>query len=1227
MSPRLPHFAARLGARPRPRPRNVGALLMCVGLALGVAGAAWTVPGCASDGSVMSAADGSALEALQRQAQRESRRSRSDNDRLAPPPGLILDDLSPIAPSDPIARRSLVEAVEQLARPVEPNEGPSEATPVDALRLYASGRAALLDGDLAVAERDLREAVELDPWSPEARSALAEAMLLRGNRIGAAAEFRAALERNPEDLRALERLGREAAALGDDERAAELLGRAWTLPMAQHDAGLPFLIAADLGLTLHRLGWYAAGNEALERAARIPEPFPSASRYGRELSALYRARPEYWRDIGDAALRLGDRRAALAAYAEAAAFPTLDDGSAILLRRIYAALGAGSPSAAAVALIEDAQRVGRFEERHVALTRHIAGQMRSQSLLLRAIDETAAGFEPETARRNTGLIVRTWAAAMSDEAAIEALRGHLALAPADSAAMADLFDRIGSDHPAAALRETIRLIEASPMSEPRFTRGLFAAEPDPLTLAESWGSVPRAEATTPAGRLLRARIQATRDPLAAEEALAALLTEHPAYTPALVARIETLVQLGRLDEADTALDLLDEDASPEARYAKTLALQAMQRYRDALDMLDPLLPPIVERSAANPQHVLRAAELSVAVSDFNGAAGWYALLAEIDPTREEAYAGLIMLFAANGPLANETKLTHTLRALRESAPSSRTIRRLAAREMASIGQTERAARELQDLFAEDPTDRDALALLITVWLSSGRADLAEPWLLDRIESTSDDSALISELARTLAQAGRADEAEALLRARLEESPEDWEAARRLETLLRGPLARPTEADAMAASRLARAPRTPETAIELAEVQIRRGAVAEAAEAVRGALGAGVTLRPDQVERLTAATIPAAEAALRDQTLASSTLELIDAIRSHSALMPEPMHRARIALLSTSGAQDQTLEAVRDATRQAPGAGAAFHMLAIQALRSANCGEEALRVAEDAGKTIRPLDAEIGAAWLILAIGERNSESSLLAVRTIVEDNRAQEIVDLMLPRWRPDERYGVASDFAHMVGNLLSQEGAEDGADALYRLSLEYNARHAMSNNNLGYRMLERGENLDEAERMIAVAHAEMPEDVAILDSLGWARYLRGKHEDFPGPDGAMQEGSVTLLKKAAALTNPEEDDMTYIVVHDHLGDALWASGQADDAADAWTRAERIARRSEDAVRVNNVQEDKLPQGVRQLLAELRRIRPLIEKKLEAIAAGEEPEIATPLNDPARPAPDPAGAS
>ena len=129
------------------------------------------------------------------------------------------------------------------------------------------------------------------------------------------------------------------------------------------------------------------------------------------------------------------------------------------------------------------------------------------------------------------------------------------------------------------------------------------------------------------------------------------LAEHPAYTPALVARIETLVQLGRVSEANESLASLDESASAETRYAKALALQAMQRYAEALDLLTPLLPPVTPREGADPMHVLRAAELSMVVSDFRAAETWYTLLAEIDPSRDEAYAGLITLYAPNGPLA------------------------------------------------------------------------------------------------------------------------------------------------------------------------------------------------------------------------------------------------------------------------------------------------------------------------------------------------------------------------------------------------------------------------------------------------------------------------------------------------------------------------------------------------------------------------------------------------
>ncbi len=1195
-----------------------GAVAFAVGLAVS-AGALLTIPvGCASAPVVQNAPPG-AIGQLTRLAEKERRRPVEAAKSAPPPPGLAMDSFGPV--DEAVARLSLEEAVARFGDSPEPSAPPAEPAPTDALRAYASGRAALLLNDLTVAERDLREAVDLDPGSAEARVALAETLLLRGNRIGAAAEFRAALERDPDNLRALEHLGREAAELSDDERAVELLSRAWSLPMGQRDAGLPYLIAADLGQSLQRMGWLTAGAEALVRAAEIPEPFPSASRYGRELGALYRSRPDYWRDIGDAWIRLGDDRAALQAYAEASAYPTLDDGSAVLLRRVNAAMRAGSPSAASLAVVEDALRVGRFEERHAALTRYIAATSDSDGQLLLAIDQTAAAFDPDMSRGNAGLIARTRAAAMPDAQAIPVLRQRIEAAPADAAAMSDLFERLGADNAAGALRETILLIQASPMNEPRFTRGLFAAYPDLNTLAQAWKSLPPAEATSAAGRLLRARLQATRDPIGAEEALAALLAERPDYTPALVARIETLVQLGRLGEADRLLDQLSESDSPEARYAKTLALQAMQRYRDALDMLDPLLPPLTERAAADPQHVLRAAELSIAVSDYPAAASWYTLLAQLDPAREEAYAGLIALYASNGPLANETRLTQTLRALREAAPSSRTIRRLAAREMAAIGQADRAARELQDLVAEDPSDREALALLIAVWLNAGRADLAEPWLRERIAESPSDGLLFAELARTLAQSGRADEAELLLRERLAAYPDDWDAARRLESILRGPLNRAAEADALAATRLARAPRTPDTAIELAEVQIRRGSIREAADAIQSSLGVGVSLRPDQTERLAAVTLEAAEAAVSDPAKTGATLELIDAVSEHSATLPEPLHRARIVLFSRGEAPELAVGAVQDASRQIPAGAVGFHQLAIQALSEARRYAVALDVVENAGHTLRPIDPQIGFAWVAIAVNQKDTESSLDAVRTIVKDDRVAEVINVLAPRWEPEDDYGLPSDFAHLVGGLLSQEGSEDGADALYRLSLEYNPRHAMSCNNLGYRMLERGVDIEEAERLIAVAYEELPDDVAILDSLGWARYLRGRHDDQAGADGEIIEGSVTLLRKAAAKTDPELDPITYVVIHDHLGDALWAAGRENEAVDAWTRAQRIARRTQDLIRERQAPDADLTAAAREVVAR----RDSLDRKLQAVAEGQEPQLARPGEAPP-PAP-PAGAS
>ena len=80
--------------------------------------------------------------------------------------------------------------------------------------------------------------------------------------------------------------------------------------------------------------------------------------------------------------------------------------------------------------------------------------------------------------------------------------------------------------------------------------------------------------------------------------------------------------------------------------------------------------------------------------------------------------------------------------------------------------------------------------------------------------------------------------------------------------------------------------------------------------------------------------------------------------------------------------------------------------------------------------------------------------------------------------------------------------------------------------NFLGYAELVRGENVDAAEAMIRKASALAPDDASITDSLGWAQFKRGKTD----------EAIATL--QSAAEKDPEQAE-----IQEHLGDALFASG------------------------------------------------------------------------------------
>ncbi len=93
--------------------------------------------------------------------------------------------------------------------------------------------------------------------------------------------------------------------------------------------------------------------------------------------------------------------------------------------------------------------------------------------------------------------------------------------------------------------------------------------------------------------------------------------------------------------------------------------------------------------------------------------------------------------------------------------------------------------------------------------------------------------------------------------------------------------------------------------------------------------------------------------------------------------------------------------------------------------------------------------------------------------------------------------------------------------------------------NALGYFLADRNERLDEAEGYLDRAYKLMPDDAAIVDSLGWLYYRQSKFEK-----------SIELLRKAHSLLPDAE-------IAAHLGEVLWVSGDQDSATKVWEEALR----------------------------------------------------------------------
>lgn len=134
------------------------------------------------------------------------------------------------------------------------------------------------------------------------------------------------------------------------------------------------------------------------------------------------------------------------------------------------------------------------------------------------------------------------------------------------------------------------------------------------------------------------------------------------------------------------------------------------------------------------------------------------------------------------------------------------------------------------------------------------------------------------------------------------------------------------------------------------------------------------------------------------------------------------------------------------------------------------------------------------------------------------------------------------ASFHVMLASALDKNGSWEDAQRELQNAITLDPSNASALNYLGYGMLERGDDVVQAEAFVRRAYEAEPTSSAYTDSLGWALYKSGKFND-----------AVTMLEKAAAA---EKGDAT---IFEHLGDAYWRAGQRRDARYAWGSAQILA--------------------------------------------------------------------
>ena len=174
-------------------------------------------------------------------------------------------------------------------------------------------------------------------------------------------------------------------------------------------------------------------------------------------------------------------------------------------------------------------------------------------------------------------------------------------------------------------------------------------------------------------------------------------------------------------------------------------------------------------------------------------------------------------------------------------------------------------------------------------------------------------------------------------------------------------------------------------------------------------------------------------------------------------------------------------------------------------------------------------------------GDRESRAPLAAAEAYQRLDRYAEsipVLEKLLGRPDPGLKEPGAKAARFLLAAAYERTGKREQAVAEFRRLLGVDPDYHAALNYLGYMFAERGENLDEARKLVEKAVALEPDNGAYVDSLGWVYFRLGRLEQ-----------ARTELERATRL---EIADGT---VEEHLGDVYSAMGQPERAGEAYRRA------------------------------------------------------------------------